>query len=330
MREIILDFPKQFKIGIEAAKNIYLKSDALLRPPENIIICGMGGSGLPGEILATFKPLDIFVYKSYRLPPQARNESLIICISYSGNTEETLSSFMAAVNRRLPVITITTGGKLEKLSKEYAVPCVKLPSPYIPPRLALGEMFAALSQVLQNNNLLDENIIKEILKVGKFLKSGDLEKRGKILAKKIFKKIPIIYTSRRFMEIGWIWKNCLNETAKIIAFANYFPELNHNETVGFEKVNQDQISNEKLYVIILRDKKSSHSRVLKQMDIAKDIIEKEGVRVEFIDIKGEILLEKIFSTIILGFWTAYWLAIEYKVDPTEIKTVEEFKKRLAK
>ncbi len=328
MRKIILDFPKQFRIGIEAAKNIYLKPGTLLRPPENIIICGMGGSGLPGDILATLRPLDIFIYKSYRLPLQAGNESLIVCISYSGNTEETLSSFQTAVNRRLPVITITTGGKLEKLSKEYDIPCVKLPSPYVPPRLALGEMFAALLQVLQNHNLLDKNIIKEILKVGGFLKSEGFENKGKTLAKKIFKKIPIIYTSRRFREIGWIWKNSLNETAKIIAFANYFPELNHNETVGFEKVNKDQISDEKLYVIILRDKKSSHSRVLKQMEIAKDIIEKEGVGVEFIDIKGETLLEKIFSTIILGFWTAYWLAIEYKIDPTPIKAIDELKRRL--
>jgi len=328
MRKIILDFPKQFRIGIEAAKNIYLKTGVLLRPPENIIICGMGGSGLPGDILVTLRPLDVFVYKSYRLPLQAGNGSLIICISYSGNTEETLSSFQTAVNRRLPVITITTGGKLEKLSKEYDVPCVKLPSPYVPPRLALGEMFAALLQVLQNHNLLDKNLIKEVSEVGKSLKSEKIKSRGKILAKKIFKKIPIIYTSRRFREIGWIWKNSLNETAKIIAFANYFPELNHNETVGFEKINEDQVSNEKLYVIILRDKKSSHPRILKQMEITKNIIEKEGVKVEFIDIEGKTLLEKIFSTIVLGFWTAYWLALEYKIDPTSIKAIDELKRRL--
>jgi len=330
MRKIILDFPKQFRIGVEAAKNVYLKSWTFLRPPENIIVCGMGGSALPGDILVTLRPLDVFVYKSYRLPPQAGNESLIICISYSGSTEETLSAFQTAINRNLPIISITAGGKLAELSKKYKVPCVLLPPPFIPPRLALGEMLAALLKVLQNHNLLEEEIVEELLKVGASLKPEEFESRGKKLAKKIFKKIPIIYTSRRFREVGWIWKNSLNETAKILAICNYFPELNHNETVGFWKINEMQVENKKLYVIILRDKKGTHPRVLKQMDITKDLINEEGIEVEFIDIEGETLLEKIFSSVILGFWTSYWLALEYKIDPTPIKQIEELKKRLAK
>jgi len=89
-----------------------------------------------------------------------------------------------------------------------------------------------------------------------------------------------------------------------------------------------QISNEKLYVVILRDPEDSHPRILKQMEIAKDLIEEEGIKVEFIDMKGKTMLEKIFSTVILGFWAAYWLALEYKVDPTPVKTIEEFKRRL--
>lgn len=329
MRKIILDFPKQFRIGIEAAKNVRLKSWTFLRPPENIIICGMGGSGLPGDILLTLRPLDVFVYKSYRLPPQAGNESLVICISYSGNTEETISAFQTAIGRGLPVISITTGGELEKLSRKYKVPLVKLPPPYISPRLALGQMFSSLIKVLENQKLLDKNILDNLLNIGESLRAEEFEPQGKKIAKKIFKKIPIIYTSRRFREIGWIWKNSLNETAKIIAFCNYFPELNHNETVGFEKINEDQISNKKLYVLILRDKKSSHPRILKQMDITNALIRREGVAVDFIDIVGETFLEKIFSTVILGFWTAYWLALEYKVDPTPVEPIIEFKRKLA-
>jgi len=347
MRRIILEFPKQFEIGIKAAKNVFLEPGKLMRWPENIIVCGMGGSALPGDILVTLRPLDVFSYKSYCLPPQARNESLIICISYSGDTEETLSSFNEAFSRKLPVISITTGGKLAELSKKYGIPLAKIPGPKIPPRLALGEMFAALVQVLVNHNILGPEISEEVLKVGTFLKaelpsmeanvkkktkfsspSGGFENQGKKLAEKIFQKIPIIYASRRFREIGWIWKNSLNETAKVLASCNYFPELNHNETVGFWQINEMQISNEKLYVVILRDPEDSHPRILKQMEIAKDLIEEEGIKVEFIDMKGKTMLEKIFSTVILGFWAAYWLALEYKVDPTPVKTIEEFKRRL--
>jgi len=347
MRRIILEFPKQFEIGIKAAKNIFLEPGKLMRWPENIIICGMGGSALPGDILVTLRPLDVFSYKSYCLPPQARNESLIICISYSGDTEETLSSFNEAFSRKLSVISITTGGKLAELSKKYGIPLAKIPGPKIPPRLALGEMFAALVQVLVNHNILGPEISEEVLKVGTFLKaelpsmeanvkkktkfsspSGGFENQGKKLAEKIFQKIPIIYASRRFRGIGWIWKNSLNETAKVLASCNYFPELNHNETVGFWQINKMQISNEKLYVVILRDPEDSHPRILKQMKIAKDLIEEGGVKVEFIDMAGKTMLEKVFSSIILGFWTAYWLALKYKVDPTPVKTIEEFKRRL--
>lgn len=331
MYKVILDFPRQFQIGIKAAKNIRLKSYTFLTPPGNIIICGMGGSALPGDILVTLRPLDVFVHKSYGLPPQAGNESLIICISYSGNTEETLSAFSEALKKKLPVVAITTGGKLAELSKKNKVPLTIIPPPYIPPRLALGVQFAALLQILANHYLLPKSQIEEILKIGTTLKSGKSASRrrtqGKKLAKKIYQRIPIIYTPNQFREIGLIWKNSLNETAKILAISNYFPELNHNETVGFWKINERQISNKELLVLILRDRRD-HPRVLKQMKISKDIISKEGIKVEFIEIQGKNMLEKIFSTIILGFWTSYWLALEYKVDPTPVKTIDEFKRKM--
>ena len=327
MQQIILDFPRQFQVGIRAAKKVFLKSDIFLVPPENIIVCGMGGSALPGDILVTLRPLDVFVHKSYGLPPQAGNNSLIICISYSGNTEETLSAFSEAISKKLSVIAITTGGKLAKLCKQYKAPVAIIPPPYIPPRLALGVQFAALLQILNNHNLLPQPYIEEILKIGKNLKSAKLATQGKKIGQKIFQKIPIIYAPKQFRAVSLIWKNSLNETAKVLCLNNYFPELNHNETVGFWKINEMQISNKKLSVIILRDLQD-HTRILKQMKITKDIINQEGIKVEFVNMQGGTWLEKIFSTILLGFWTSYWLALEYKIDPTPVKTIIELKRRL--
>ena len=327
MKKVILGFPRQFQAGIKAAEKTALKSYTFLTPPENIIICGMGGSALPGDILVTLRPLDVFVHKSYGLPPQAGNDSFIICISYSGNTEETLSAFSEALKKKLPLVAITTGGKLKELCNKNNVPLALIPSPYIPPRLALGVQFAALLQILVNHNLLPESLIKELLKLGQSLKSKKLEDQGKELAKKIYQKIPIIYAPKQFREIGLIWKNSLNETAKILAVSNYFPELNHNETVGFWKVNERQISNKELLVIILRDPED-HPRILKQMTITQDIIKKEGVEVKIVDIQGKSKLEKLFSTVLLGFWTSYELAMDYGVDPTPVKTIEELKRRL--
>ncbi len=327
MQKVILSFPKQFQAGIKAAEKTALKSYTFLTPPENIIICGMGGSALPGDILVTLRPLNVFVHKSYGLPPQAGNNSFIICISYSGNTEETLSAFSEALKKKLPLVAITTGGKLKELCNKNKVPLALIPSPYIPPRLALGAQFAALLQILVNHNLLPESLIKELLKLGQCLKSKKLESQGKELAKKIYQRIPIIYAPKQFREVGLIWKNCLNENAKILALTNYFPELNHNEINGFWKINERQIDSKKLFLIFLKDNQD-HPGIRKQIKIAEDIIQKEGIEGRIVDIEGKSMLEKIFSAILLGFWMSFWLAIKYEIDPTSVKTIEELKKKL--
>lgn len=325
MKKMILDLPKQFSIGLKAAKNI--KTEKLMGFPENVIICGMGGSGLPADIMATLRPIDVFAHKSYGLPPQAVNKSLIICISYSGNTEETLDSFNEAIKRNLAIISITTGGKLAELSKKHNIPVAIIPPPYIPPRLGLGLQFAALVQVLTNQGLIGKDLSKELQKLSVNLKSVKYEPKAKQLAKKIYQKIPIVYTTKIFREVSSIWKISINENAKIMAVSNYFPELNHNETVGWLKINERQVSNSELLVIILKDP-GDHPRILKQMEITKSLIEKEGVEVLDVNFEGKTMLEKIFSGIILGFWTSYHLALEYGIDPTPVEIIDEFKKRL--
>lgn len=328
MRQIILDFPKQFPAGIQAVKGIRLGKKFLKPFPENLIICGMGGSGVQGDILVTFQPLNIFTHKDYYLPPQAQKKSLVICISYSGNTEETISCFREAIKRKLPLISITTGGKLGDLSEKYNVPLVKIPPPYIPPRLALGYQFGALVKILSQLKLTSKKLVQETLNLSITLQPKKSELKAKNLAKKIFKKIPLIYTPANFQEIGLIWKNNLNETAKILAFWNYFPELNHNEIMGFWKIKEKQISGEKFYVIILHELEKNQTQFLKQIKITKELIEKEGLEVELIKIEGKSKLEKIFSTLLFGYWLSYHLAIFYKVDPTPIPKITEFKARL--
>ena len=328
MYEIILKMPKQFRSGIESAKGVFPKKGNPSKNPGNIIVCGMGGSGMPGEILRGLKPLDVFSHKSYGLPVQAGEKSLIICISYSGNTEETLSSFSEALKRNLPIICISSGGKLEELSRKNNVPLVKLSGEKIPPRSAVAQMFSALAQIMVNYNLLSPEIIENILNLEKEIKPEEFENQGKILAEKMLGKIPMIYTTEKYKTVGSIWKKNLNETAKIMAFTNYFPELNHNEIVGFWKINEKQIEKGKVIVFVLRDLQEN-PLLLKQMNITKELIEKQDVEFEFINTQGKTLLEEIFSTIVLGFWTSYHLAELYEVDPTTIDLIEEFKKRLS-
>ena len=325
MKKIILDFPLQFERGLKAAKNVSLKHHKLLSPPNNVIICGMGGSALPGEILVNLRPLNVFIHKSYGLPPQAGGGSMIICVSYSGNTEETISAFKEALEKNLPVIVITTGGELAKLAKIHNIPVVTLPPPYTQPRLALGLQFSALLQVLVNHYLIPDSFVQNTLKL-KSLKPKSLEAKGKALAKKIDKRIPLIYVPERLKGLGIIVKNNFNENAKTLAFTNNIPEMNHNEIVGYWQIKDKEIK-DKIIAIILKDK-NENPRILKRIGIMQDIFKKENVLSETIDISGKNVLETIFTASLLGLWASYYLALSYNLDPTQIKIIEEVKNKL--
>ena len=317
MRKVILEFPKQLKEGTERAKNIKIEGEF-----SNIIICGMGGSALPANLLITYLPdlkLPLYIHRSYNLPPQSQEKSLIICISYSGNTEETISAFEEARKRNLKTIVITTGGKLKELAKTYNIPMILLPSG-IQPRSATGYLFSASVKVLSNCGLVKEKE-REILETAENLNSAELGDKGKNLAKKLVGKIPLIYTSNSFKALARIWKIKFNENSKIMAFWNYFPELNHNELVGITNLQG------KFHTLILRDKED-HPKILKRMTLTANFMQEKGIEVDFIEIEGKTILEKIFNNLILSDWTSYYLAKEYKVDPEKVKLIEEFKKRM--
>lgn len=323
MRQVIIDSPNQLKTGLGLAENVKISGDF-----KNVIICGIGGSALPYDILSTIiKPIiPIYIHRDYNLPEFTDNNSLIVCISYSGNTEEGISSLQEAVNKNLKVIAIATGGKFQEIAKANIVPFVKIPAG-IQPRSATGYLFGALVKVLINSAVI-KDISYDILNTVQDLKevNEELEKNGKKLAKKLEKKIPIIYTSNKLEVLARNWKIKFNENAKIPAFYNVFPELNHNEMVGH--TGAKKLSG-KFNVIILQDQ-AENPRILKRMKITSNIIKKLGLKVDFVEIKQGNLMFKVFSTLLLGEWVSYYLALSQKIDPSPVKLVEDFKKQMAK
>jgi len=357
MRQVILDFPKQFKIGIEAAKDFLITNYQLLIT--NIVICGMGGSALPGDILKMANDqllvtnLPISVHRDYGLPKEANKKSLIICISYSGNTEETLSAAKETYRRKIKLINIASGGKLIDFSKKNKIPFAKIPAG-IQPRCALGYQFAALVKILSNAKLV-KNIEKHLLDLGRILVPQNLEDQGKKLSRKIRGYVPLIYSSRQYQRLARIWKIKFNENAKIPAFLNVFPELNHNEMIGIGECKAEDMR-KKFILIILKEKKET-PRILKRMKILSQIFKERGIKTIFIEIKacsprggkigverrkkpegvlsggrgesGKNLFAKIFSNILLADWTSYYAAINQKIDPTPVRLVEEFKRKMS-
>jgi len=236
MRNQILNFPLQLSKGAEIARDIKID-----KPYEKIIVCGMGGSIMPGMILLTYKehknkgpaPYDaglvghrlmpgpgipVIINSNYDLPSDVDADDLVICISWSGTTEETISSFETAVKRGIKPITITKGSKLGQLAKDKGTPLITLPDQSIVPRLSVGYVVGALFAVLGLEKELD---IK--------LNSENHENAGKELADNIGSATPLIYASYSWRKLGALWKANFNETAKTPAYWNYLPILAHDE-----------------------------------------------------------------------------------------------------
>ena len=317
IREDILTFPKQFKVGIEAAKDIKIEGDF-----KNVVVSGMGGSAWPTDILTTWLslPIPLYVNRTYNLPPQAAQKTLAIFSSYSGNTEEPLFSYKEAVKRKLCSVGITSGGELKELCQKDSTSLALVPSGF-QSRMATGYLLAALAEVLFKANLISEKSIEEMSAMEEKLKPQDLEERGRELAKKLFKKIPIIYTPDKLRAIGYVWKIKFNENSKVSSFCNYLSELNHNEINGWE----NSLGN--FFVVILRDL-DDHPRMQKRVEFTAELLRSRKVEVEIIDMPRENGLAKIFNTILLGDWVSYYLALKYETDPAEIKIVDELKEKL--
>ena len=331
MKEVILNFPKQFKVGIEVAKSIKIKGKF-----SNIIICGIGGSALPGSLLnelgLNFK-IPVITHRDYGLPEIASKESLILCISFSGNTEETLSAYQEAIEKKYKPIAICTGGKLEQLAKNNNNPVAVVPNDCIQPRFGTGYLVAAVLQILTNAGII-KDISREILEVANNLRPETFELQGKELADKLVDKIPVVYSSNQYKSIARIWKIKFNENSKVMSFWNYFPELNHNEMVGLTQMKNEKLKmkndNEKsksFHFIFLRDNQDD-SRIIKRMEITANLIKESGAEVDLIEMQGETKIEKIFNTLLLGDWTSFYLATNYGIDPVPVAIVEKFKEKL--
>lgn len=331
LRRVILESPKQFAEGFQAAQSVSIEGDF-----DKVMISGMGGSALPGNILRTYlqdlwvrggkteKRVQIFQNRFYTLPPEAYDRCLNFICSHSGNTEETIASFEEALKHSLPCIGVSAGGKIETMCREHGVPHIKLPIPFenFQPRAATGHFFSALLDVIVRTfGIHDES--REILEEAKLLERSveELEEKGKELAVWLKGKTPLIYASTQFKSLAMIWKIKLNENAKTPAFWNYFSELNHNEMVGCT------LPQAKFAALMLRDP-DDHPQSVKRYDITAELLRKQGLAVKVLDINQGMVFNKIFHTLYLGDWISYYLALEYGIDPTPVDMVEDLKKML--
>lgn len=330
LRQVILDTPEQFAAGFELSKHIQLEGGY-----DTVMFSGMGGSALPADLLRTYlsdmlvrfpdmAPIQILQNRSYGLPARVNGKVLHFVCSYSGNTEETLETLAALIASGAPTIGVSAGGKVEDICREHSIQHIKLPipNPTFQPRMGTGYFMGAFLQVFLNLGMIPDIRAEVLAAAERYGKRRlEIEEKGKKLAVWLAKSTPVVYSGESYKSVALVWKIKLNENAKTPAFWNVFPELNHNEMVGWT------LPQGKFSALFLRDP-ADHPRTVKRFDITAELLREKGVAVEIIDLEGETIFEKMFSSVMLGDFTSYYLALEYGQDPTPVDMVEKLKKLL--
>jgi len=322
MRQAILSIPEQSEQGYKTVEAMDLSRAG--GKYSSVLIAGMGGSAIAGLLLQSYlvdQPIRISVVQDYSLPAWAGKHTLVIACSYSGNTEETLSVYKEARRKGCDVIAVTTGGKLEEYARVSKLIIVNVPAGN-QPRAAMAYQFFAMLRLLEKLRLV-ESKAKDVLRLKEDLKAQfqNLERNAIILSEKLLNKTPLVYTSKRFEAIAYRWKCQFNENSKTMAFYHVFSEMNHNEIQAF-------INPRGNYHAILLRFDEDHRRIQKRMTLTKEIMLRGGVSDTEIAIRGVSLLSKMFSAILLGDLTSYYLAMRLKTDPSEVSLIEDFKEKL--
>lgn len=334
MEGIIRRSPEQFAAGLRAATQVPLPSG----PFAQVLVAGMGGSWMAGALVrdAGLSAVPIAIHRGYGIPQHLPPETLVIASSFSGNTEEPLSTYDAARAAGLSVLGVAAGGELERRCTSDGVPFVKIPAdpPTMQPRSATGYGVGILTQILARTGLATPNAVNEIERLGAFLQNSmeTARQQGEALVPVLTNTTPIVYASDRFPALAQIWKIKINENAKTPAFWNVFPELNHNEMIGWSKIGRSLGEGRTqphgtFHVVLLRDA-DDHPRVQKRFDITLALLREKGIASSIVPITGTTLTEKMFSTLLIGDWASTALALAYGIDPSPIPMVEDLKKRL--
>lgn len=330
-------FSDQFKKAREIAGKFSIPEDWNDFKPKGIVLAGMGGSAMGGDLVRNYTQYELKVpftiIRNYDLPKYVNENYLVFISSYSGNTEETVNALYEALNRNAKVICIASGGIIKEEAEKHNLPLISLPEGF-QPRVALGYSFVPILRVLENLNLIPtkqekldktQNLIQK-LSDQYCIESND--NKAKELAEKIYNGgnmlTPVIYGNDDFFStVAARWQIFIYENAKAYSAIGVFPELNHNQMMGWLGIEN---SFKDFIFILLRDP-DEHEAMKKRVEASKNILIEKFGEDKIIEIypQGETTLEHMFSLIYLGDWISYYLAILKRIDPTKVELVEKLK-----
>lgn len=328
MDQLIAEFPQQLKEALEIGAAAKFTKN--LKPIRNVLVAGLGGSGIGANFVIEFTrhecKVPFSVTKGYDLPAWVNESTLLICSSYSGNTEETLTTLELGIERNAKIVIITSGGKLLKRAQELGIDYIQLPAGKPSPRACLGYSFVQQIYILKHFRLIGKSLIADVRKALSLLKKEqkDIQKRAKILANSIHQKTTIIYTSDRMEAVAIRFRQQLNENAKVLCWHHVIPEMNHNELVGWTP-------QEGRFAVIMFRNSDDFKRNGIRMDITKDVVAQFADTTIELWSKGDSLCERSMYYVHLGDWVSFYLSeLRSGTDANEVKVIDYLKNELSK
>lgn len=325
MHGLIKDFPNNLLQGLTIAESTFYTKP--LQRISNVVIVGMGGSGIGGLIVSKWLydslTVPVSLVQDYELPSFVGEHTLVIGSSYSGNTEETLLALQEARQRKSFIIGICSGGKMQEFCQKHHYDCTIVPSGN-PPRTALAFSIIQLLNVFTQLELADvswKNAIKdskELLDADKDIIHAEAKKLGSFIGS----CIPIFYSTPIYEGIAIRARQQINENCKMLCWHHVIPEMNHNELVGWGGGSSQ-------YGVVIFDSADWGERNSIRRDYTLSVLEKKTDKIYLLKTKGKNIIEKSLYYINIVDWASWYLSEEKKVDPIEIDVINNLKNTLS-
>lgn len=326
MEQLIKEFPQNITDAIQIA------SASSLRSPksgiQNIVICGMGGSGIGGKIVAEwlqpFSPVPVVILNDYTLPAFVSENSLVIGSSYSGNTEETLEALEAAHKKKATLIGICSGGKLKSFCTTNEYDFIEVPGGN-PPRSAIAFSIVQLTYIFQHYKFIPSEFLQNLQNSVALIKQKEstIHSIGKEIANFLFGKVGVIYALAGYEGVAVRARQQFNENSKFLCWHHIIPEMNHNELVGWG-------GGDDRFAVLSLLTKDSHPRNLKRYQINKEVFGSKASGVFEVEAIGNNAVEHSIYLIHLLDWASYYLCQLNKVDIMDIQVIDHLKEELSK
>lgn len=325
MNQLVEEFPNQLKRALEIGQTAKIGKNKF--PIRNVLITGLGGSGIGGTIISNILKDDlqvpVLINKEYQIPAYVNENTLVIVSSYSGNTEETMSAMLQAFKKNAQIVCITSGGLIKEYADTNDIDYVLIDGGS-PPRAAFGQSFMQIFFILHYLGLLENKFIEYTQSAINLLEQEEesIKLIAKSYADRLSGKIPVIYADAKFEGVAIRFRQQINENAKMLCWHHVVPEMNHNELVGWRD------KNDNIVVVFLRNQ-FDFERNQERMEFVKEVVTNYVSDVIEIESKGNTDIERALYLIHLTDWVSCFLADLKGVDAIEIDVINKLKSKLA-